>query len=317
MCHTELMSQTNLNFYKTFLAVFEAGSISQAGERLCIASTTVGYQVRELEKQLNTKLFVPHPRGVTPTDAAVELYDAVKSALTLIKNSEECVQEFNKDSEGVIRIACTTNNSTYYLADYIIAFNREYPKVQFEVLKFPATSELTNMLKRSEFDLIISALPLDEDVELSNITLGKQTSSFIANKTFADANGIKANSILTAEHFDRLPFIAIKGHSEYKKPTVTVESHEAAYLLVKKDFGVGWCINQFLDINHPDEPIIKFGVEALFLREYTLNCVFYKRALRKATLSFINMLKSAKPQEPTVTYTSERSKSVRNLSTSA
>lgn len=316
MCYTELMSQTNLNFYKTFLAVYEAGSISQAGDRLCIASTTVGYQVRELESQLNTKLFVPHPRGVTPTDAAVELYDAVKPALALIKNSEACVQEFNKDSEGIIRIACTTNNSTYYLADHIIAFNREYPKVQFEVLKIAATSEINNMLKRSEFDLIISALPLDEDAELNNVTLGKQTSSFIANKAFANANNITPNSILTAEHFDRLPFIAIKGHGEYKKPVVTVESHEAAYLLVKKDFGVGWCIDQFLEINHPDEPIIKFGVEGLSLREYKLNCVFYKKALRKATLTFINMLKSAKPLETTVTYTS-RSKSVKNLSTSA
>lgn len=33
---------------------------------------TIAYQIKELEKQLDTKLFVPHSRGVTPTNAAVE-----------------------------------------------------------------------------------------------------------------------------------------------------------------------------------------------------------------------------------------------------
>jgi len=283
-----ITSSTNFNFYKVFLAVYETGSFAQAGERLFIVPPTICYQIKELEKQLNTKLFIPHPRGVTPTDEATELYNTVKPAFVSIMQSEVDVQEFNASSEGVIRIACTTNFSTHYIAKYIGQFKQTYRNISFDIVK-ASSEEAVKLIKNRDADFMLSTLPLDEET-LSTIFLETLSSTFYTTKCFAEQNEIK--SVITVEQFERLPFIAIKEHAEYKKPIVSVQSFGAAWTLVRQDLGVSWCISQFLRISHASESF-EFKVDGIDLKDYELKCAFNKKALSKAAACFIGILKHA------------------------
>jgi DNA-binding transcriptional LysR family regulator len=243
---------------------------------------TIKYQIRELEKQLNTGLFVPHPRGVKPTDKATELYDTVKPALMSITKSEVNVQEFNENSEGVIRIACTTNFSTYYVAEFICQFKQVYKNIKFDIVKVPST-EVTKLVRNRDVDFVLSTLPLDEE-ELDTVTLETLSSTFYTSKHFAKAHCMQ--DTITMGEFEKLPFISIKEHNEYKKPAISVQSFGAAYTLVKQNLGVSWCIKEFLRINHAGESF-EFQVDGIKLKDYVLKCVFNKKFLGKAANVFV------------------------------
>ncbi|MFC0508976.1 LysR family transcriptional regulator [Micromonospora costi] len=63
----------DLTQLRTFLAVYRAGSLSEAARRLGLAQPTVTGQIRALEQQLDRQLFERLPRGVTPTAVATDL----------------------------------------------------------------------------------------------------------------------------------------------------------------------------------------------------------------------------------------------------
>ncbi|MEE6258654.1 LysR family transcriptional regulator [Plantactinospora sonchi] len=63
----------DLTQLRTFLAVYRAGSLTEAARRLGLAQPTVTGQIRALEQQLDHQLFERLPRGVAPTAVANDL----------------------------------------------------------------------------------------------------------------------------------------------------------------------------------------------------------------------------------------------------
>lgn len=63
----------DLTQLRTFLAVYRAGSLTEAARRLGLAQPTVTGQIRSLEQQLDHQLFERLPRGVAPTAVAHDL----------------------------------------------------------------------------------------------------------------------------------------------------------------------------------------------------------------------------------------------------
>lgn len=57
----------DLNAVRIFVAVLQAGSLTQASERLNIPIATLSRKISELEKQLNRQLFNRSRTGVKPT----------------------------------------------------------------------------------------------------------------------------------------------------------------------------------------------------------------------------------------------------------
>lgn len=66
---------------KYFVAAYEEQSISAAAKRCFVAQPSISTSIADLEATLGVALFIRHPRGVTPTVEARELYDAAKKVL--------------------------------------------------------------------------------------------------------------------------------------------------------------------------------------------------------------------------------------------
>lgn len=84
----------NLNLYKYFIAVMEEKSITKAARKMGVSQPTVTYNIKELEKDLNEKLFVVGRDGILPVRRAVFLYQNIKPAyLLIIKIIEDFTQQ--------------------------------------------------------------------------------------------------------------------------------------------------------------------------------------------------------------------------------
>ena len=64
----------NLRQLKYFIGVVEAGNMTRAAERLHVAQTALGMQIRQIEEELGVPLLVRHSRGVEPTKAGKLLH---------------------------------------------------------------------------------------------------------------------------------------------------------------------------------------------------------------------------------------------------
>ena len=74
------MMDANLNLYKYFIAVMDERSITRAAHKLGVSQPTVTYNIKELEKHLQHKLFVVGKHGVCPEPRAITLYHRIKPA---------------------------------------------------------------------------------------------------------------------------------------------------------------------------------------------------------------------------------------------
>ena len=82
----------NLNYYRIFFAVAEAGSVSKAAERLFISQPAVSKSVSLLEKELKCRLFDRSRKGVNLTNEGRTLYEHLKTAFKSISEAEESLR---------------------------------------------------------------------------------------------------------------------------------------------------------------------------------------------------------------------------------
>ena len=78
-----------LELYRVFKEVAEAGNITAAAQNLFISQSAVSQSVKQLESDLQTRLFARNSRGVSLTPDGKMLYEYVRSAMGLLETGEE------------------------------------------------------------------------------------------------------------------------------------------------------------------------------------------------------------------------------------
>jgi len=85
----------DLTQLRTFLAVYRAGSLTEAARRLKLAQPTVTSQIHSLEQQLDRQLFERLPRGVAPTAVADDLAARIAAPM------DQLATVADRDTSGV------------------------------------------------------------------------------------------------------------------------------------------------------------------------------------------------------------------------
>jgi DNA-binding transcriptional LysR family regulator/isopentenyldiphosphate isomerase len=295
-------SNTKLDLYKTFVVVFETQNTTKAAELLFTSQSTVSYTIKELEKQLDTQLFIPitkgSVRGVKPTQAAVELYDYVVSALTIINNGENKIQQFNELSSGVIRIGCPPYISNFILLDYFCEFNKKYPRIRLEMTN-KLKSELVELLEKQDIDFLIDISPVDNENFITAQLMPMKYTLF-TSKEF-----IKQNHLQQSIHSEQLKTLPVILHNKSNRmikdlneklgfeiqPSIVATSTEFMYSMVLKCSGIGYCVEDFLSVNK-NESIVKLKLTNKELPNTSLVFAYNKDCTNKATQVFLNGLKA-------------------------
>ncbi|MEY4748082.1 MAG: hypothetical protein RIQ60_296 [Pseudomonadota bacterium] len=82
-----------LRHLRYFVAVAETGSLSRAAEKLFVAQPPLSLQMRQLEHELGSALFVRHPKGVRLTPAGLALLPQARQLLDQAARLGELVRE--------------------------------------------------------------------------------------------------------------------------------------------------------------------------------------------------------------------------------
>ncbi|WP_026517257.1 LysR family transcriptional regulator [Butyrivibrio sp. MC2021] len=122
-----------LRHIRYFLTVAEEGSFTRAAEKLCIAQPPLSRQIRDLEEELGTKLFVRKSRGLALTESGVRFQQYARRIKQLSDQSVEDISKMQDGLTGRLYLATVEGHAPELFANWISDFKKKYPLVEYEV----------------------------------------------------------------------------------------------------------------------------------------------------------------------------------------
>lgn len=113
-----------------FIRIAEAQSLSKAAAVVRVAQPALSRQIRNLEVELGTPLFVRHAWGVTLTAAGEVLLAKARRTLMEAEAAREAVQALVGDVSGTVAIGVPTSLASSFLPVLAEALQRRYPKLR-------------------------------------------------------------------------------------------------------------------------------------------------------------------------------------------
>ena len=96
--------EQNLNQYRIFYAVAQAGSISKASEKLYISQPAVSKSISKLEESLDAVLLKRSRKGITLTDEGKTLFEQLRIAFAAIEAGEKKIKNLHDLGIGKIKM---------------------------------------------------------------------------------------------------------------------------------------------------------------------------------------------------------------------
>jgi DNA-binding transcriptional LysR family regulator len=116
-----------------FLVVAEAGKISEAARRLHLSQPAVTAQIRRLEADLDTPLFIRSVHGVTLTPRGAHLRERLQHVFA---DLEEALNELDSPGEltGILKFAASTTSAAHFVPNIFARFRRYHPAVGLHLI---------------------------------------------------------------------------------------------------------------------------------------------------------------------------------------
>lgn len=149
-----------LDLYRVFLTVAASGSITLAAEELYLSQSAVSQSVRQLERQLDTRLFLRSPRGVTLTEDGRLLFEYVRSAMGLLETGEDKLRQTRTLQAGTLVIGASDTVVSQFLLPHLDAFRRRYPNIRLRIVSGRSHKVLA-LLRAGRVDVAFASAPED------------------------------------------------------------------------------------------------------------------------------------------------------------
>ncbi len=118
-----------LDNVRTFVRVYELGSMSAAGRDLRISPAVTSSRISQLEEHLGVRLFQRTTRSLTPTEQGQSFYRGATDILEAVESAEAQIANITDNPKGSLYVAAPLGVGRRLIAPQVPAFIKEYPKV--------------------------------------------------------------------------------------------------------------------------------------------------------------------------------------------
>jgi DNA-binding transcriptional LysR family regulator len=158
---TGIASRVTLSQLRTFVAVVENGTYSEAALTLGTAQSTLSHAINELERTLGQRLLERGRHGATPTVFGQTILEHAHDALNALEALEQVAQLEREGLRGTLRIASMRSAATHILPAVIGGFRVLHPKIRFELIEEEAhPNGVEALIREARADLGIMNLAL-------------------------------------------------------------------------------------------------------------------------------------------------------------
>lgn len=289
----------NIKVLRYFLALAREESITAAAEYLHVTQPTLSRQLSDLEKSLDTTLFIRGSRKITLTDEGIRFRQRAEEIIALVKKTETEFQMQPKMMGGDVFIGGGESHVMGLIADVIKGIQDDYPNIRVHVFSGDA-DEVTERIDKGLLDFGV----LIEPAHISKydfIGLPARDSwgvlmrrdSLLASKAFIQPQDLWPLPLIVSKQRLVDEQMAKWIRYDYNKLNI-VASYNLIFnatLMVEKQVGYALCLDKLVNTEgnsllcfRPLRPVLDVGLDIVWKK----NQVF-----SKAAELFLQRLKAA------------------------
>ncbi|MBP5343046.1 LysR family transcriptional regulator [bacterium] len=163
-----------------FITIAEELNITKAAEKLCMSQPPLSSQMKSLEEELDTILFVRGKRHLQLTESGKLLYRHAKEILSLVNKTAEEIRAMGKGISGKISIGLVEGSAPNIAAEWIETFIANYKNVEFSIID-GNSDELIQKLRSGLINLAVITSPCDNTL-LNSFKVGQEKMTAFMSK---------------------------------------------------------------------------------------------------------------------------------------
>lgn len=166
---------------KSFIKAAEMLSFSDAAKALNIAQSSLSQQIKQLEDELDVKLFLRNSHSIALTEAGKVM---LPFALRTIHNAQTCtdrIRDLQKLLTGSLCIGVTYSFSPI-LTETVISFMKLYPHIKLNIIYEPM-NKLMELLAKRQLDFVLAFKPTQPIADVESHTLFQNRLSAVVSAT--------------------------------------------------------------------------------------------------------------------------------------
>src|SRR5438132_1678588 len=136
---------------QVFLSVAKHLNYTRAGEEVNLSQPSVSVRMRELERDLGSKLFEQLGKKIALTEAGQLLVPYATRIIAAMSDARQAIDELQGLERGLLRIGASTTPGMYLIPQTVAHFKRRYPKIEVH-LAVKDTRQIEDGVIRNEFD---------------------------------------------------------------------------------------------------------------------------------------------------------------------
>jgi LysR family transcriptional regulator, glycine cleavage system transcriptional activator len=139
----------SLNGLRAFEAAARHLSFTRAAAELNVTQTAISHQIRRLEEQLGTRLFVRNQRALLLTPEAQQYLPAVRSAFADLRQATDRLMRI--EGKTRLTVSCLPSLAAKWLVPRLASFQEAHPAIEVRI----ATATRIVDFRREQVDLAI------------------------------------------------------------------------------------------------------------------------------------------------------------------
>ncbi|WP_328810547.1 LysR family transcriptional regulator [Rhodococcus sp. NBC_00294] len=149
------MTQIDLNLVRTFVLLFQTGSVTATAAELSVTQPSVSHGLKRLRKHFADDLFRRTALGLRPTQVAERLYPELQQALEVMDSVVHAVTTFEpRTSTRSFRLLATDLGEVALLPSVLALFRERAPLARVEVTPLDFTT-MGRDLRQNDADAAI------------------------------------------------------------------------------------------------------------------------------------------------------------------
>lgn len=283
-----------------FIQIANDESYSTASKKLYISQPALSKVVKNLEQELNMKLFYSSERKTKLTDEGREFFEKAQKLVEDFNHLLESTGKSDKTEKGFLSLGLIPIVGSCYLADIVIRFQKEYPNIDISITEKGANSIQQDVfLGTMDIGCVITPIysnqfeiiPIISD---SNMLLVNENHPLAKKKYVTVSDLIDENLVIFNDDFTLNHQIVAACKEAGFKPNIGVTSSQWDFLteLVSHNFGTSILPRPILEkYPHPHAVTVEFDPSDP-LREWNPALIYRKnRYMSNTAKLFISFLK--------------------------
>jgi len=172
------------DFYRSFLAVLQQGSLSAAARELGLTQPTIGRHIDALEQTIGAELFTRSQLGLLPTDAAADLKPYAETLAATTAALLRSASGRRDQVTGTVRISASEVIGIEVLPPILASLQEAYPDLTIEL---SASDAVEDLLQRQADIAVRMTAPSQEALVIRRI--GDIPIGFFAHRRYLERHG--------------------------------------------------------------------------------------------------------------------------------